>query len=321
MVVLIDKKDNRLIEEKLANDLSLTLKLLSPYKKRIKDIAIESTFNWYWLVDGLQERGYPVSLVNTTAVKQYDGLKYTDDRHDAFWLAHLSRLGILPTGFIYPVEHRSLRDLLRRRSQIVKVCSQQILSIQNQIWRSTGNKIGSQHLRQRKLQFEFDDKYVVESVKVNYRLMLNCLREIKNIESMLKSQLCDIENYEYLKSVPGVGEILSATITLETFDIKRFVRVNDYASYSRCVKSSRYSNDKKKGEGNRKNGNKYLSWAFHEAAHHAVRYYLPIKSFYEKKRSKTNGIVAIRAVAHKLARAAYWVMKDQKPFKMERAFN
>ena len=320
LLVLIDKNDSRLIEEKLPNDLSVTLDVLKPFKKRIRDIAIESTFNWYWLVDGLMQHGYPVSLVNTTAVKQYEGLKYSDDRHDAFWLAHLSRLGILPTGFIYPKDWRSVRDLLRRRSQIVKMRAQNILSVQNQIWRSTGFKVRSQSLQQSKIQFDFDDQFVVEGVKANYRLMKNCQREIWHIETLLKEKLSELNSFEHLKSIPGVGVILAATITLETFDISRFERVNDYASYARCVSSNRYSNDKKKGVGNRKNGNKYLSWAFHEAAHHAVRYYPPIKQFYEKKKTKTNGIIAIRAVAHKLARASYWIMKTGELFDMKRAF-
>jgi transposase len=91
-----------LYEKRLGNDLSLTLKALTPYLESLHGIAVESTFNWYWLVDGLQEHGYDLQLVNTAAVKQYDGLKYSDDHHDAFHLAHLMRLGILPTGTSTP---------------------------------------------------------------------------------------------------------------------------------------------------------------------------------------------------------------------------
>lgn len=320
LVVIIDSKDNRLVEEKLSNNIELTLKLLKPFRHRVKDIAIESTFNWYWLVDGLQNAGYPVSLVNTAKIKQYEGLKHSDDKHDAFWLAHLSRLNILPTGFIYPKEFRGLRDLMRRRAQLVRLCSQQILSIQNQIWRSTGHKVTSTQLRQKKLTFEFTDTYVVASVKANYQMMQCAMTEVRRIEKDVESTLKSLNKFPHLQTIPGVGKILSMTIALETWDINRFSRVNDYASYCRCVNSVRLSNDKKKSEGNRKNGNKYLSWAFHEAAHHAVRYNAPIKKFFERKREKTNGIVAIRAVAHKLARAAFWVMKNNEPFSMQRAF-
>jgi transposase len=96
--------------------------------------------------------------------------------------------------------------------------------------------------------------------------------------------------------------------------------VGQFASYARCVDSRRLSNGKKKGEGNRKNGNKYLAWAFVEASHHAVRCNERIRRFAQRKKAKVNGIVATKAVAHKLARACYHVLKDQVPFDSARAF-
>ncbi|VAX12443.1 ISGsu4, transposase [hydrothermal vent metagenome] len=110
-------------KKRLPNNLSLTLSLLAPYQNDLCGIAVESTFNWYWLVDGLEDAGYSLQLVNTAAVKQYDGLKYSDDHHDAFHLAHLMRLGILPTGYIYPREQRAVRDMLRRRAFLVRASS------------------------------------------------------------------------------------------------------------------------------------------------------------------------------------------------------
>ena len=147
VVVVIDEEDKRVLEKRLSNDLSLTLEALSPYRDTLRGIAVESTFNWYWLVDGLQEQGFKLHLVNTAAVTQYDGLKYSDDRHDAFHLAHLLRLGILPTGYIYPREQRAIRDLLRRRLSLVRTASMQLASVQSQIWRSTGVRISSGKLR------------------------------------------------------------------------------------------------------------------------------------------------------------------------------
>jgi transposase len=112
----------------------------------------------------------------------------------------------------------------------------------------------------------------------------------------------------------GIGKVLGLTITYEVGDIDRFAKVGNFASYCRLVKSARLSNGKPKGSGNTKNGNPYLSWAFSEAAHFAVRYHEPAKKFVQRKRAKTNGIVAIRALAHKLARASYYVMKDRVDF-------
>src|SRR4030042_6009903 len=106
LVCLLDEKDRVVYQKRLPNRLDRILSELSPYREALQGIAVESTFNWYWLVDGLMEAGYRVHLTNTWAAKQYEGLKYTDDRHDARWLAHLLSLGILPEGFIYPKEER-----------------------------------------------------------------------------------------------------------------------------------------------------------------------------------------------------------------------
>jgi len=136
MLTVIDEADRRVYERRLANDLAITKAALEPYRAELVAVAVESTFNWYWLVDGLMEAGFAVRLVNTAAVRQYEGLKHTDDKHDAFWLAHLMRLGILPTGYIYPKSERGLRDLARQRMRLVQHRSSLITSVQNQVWRS-----------------------------------------------------------------------------------------------------------------------------------------------------------------------------------------
>ena len=126
---LIDAEDKVFYRKKQGCDLEQILKGLETYQDSTEGIAVESTFNWYWLVDGLMEADYRVHLVNTAAVKQYEGLKHTDDDSDAFWLAHLLRLGILPTGFICPNPIRSVRDLLRKRGQLVRQRTSHILVI------------------------------------------------------------------------------------------------------------------------------------------------------------------------------------------------
>ena len=92
--------------------------------------------------------------------------------------------------------------------------------------------------------------------------------------------------FSFLKTVPGIGRILALTIMLETGEIKRFSTVGDYASYCRCVGSQKLSNGEKKGSGNTKNRNKYLAWAFVEAANFAIRYNARIKSFYRERRPR-----------------------------------
>ena len=119
-----------------------------PYRDELAGVVVESTYNWYWLVDGLKALGFDVRLANTVALKQYNGLKYTDDKTDARYLAHLLRLGILPEGYIYPLETRCVRDLLRRRSLLVRQRVTQHLSLQSLIARHTSKRLSSGQVRQ-----------------------------------------------------------------------------------------------------------------------------------------------------------------------------
>ena len=156
---------------------------------------------------------------------------------------------------------------------------------------------------------------------INNLNVFRCLEaQIDMIEKTVIRQIKLAPEFRLLKSVAGIGDILSLTIMLETGDIKRFEKVGNYASYCRCVDARRMSNGKKKGSGNSKNGNKYLAWAYVEAANFAIRYNPTIKRYYQKKKSKTNNVVAIKAVAHKLARACFYILRDQVPFDVKKAF-
>ncbi|MGR9117505.1 MAG: IS110 family transposase [Gammaproteobacteria bacterium] len=320
VIVVIDEHDQRIEERRIDNDLMHTLSVLNPYQDQLAGIAVESTFNWYWLVDGLQDAGFRVDWVNPAGIKQYEGLKYSDDRYDAFWLAHLMRLGLLKTGYIYPREQRAIRDLLRRRMQLVRTGSRQLICAQSQIWRSTGIRISCNQLKKTDVIVTLPDEATQLAVDSHLRVYQAISHEIAQLEQRIMAEIKPRDSYGIITSMTGVGPILGTTIVLETGDIGRFEQVGHYASYCRCVKSEKTSNGKKKGEGNAKSGNKYLSWAFSEAAHFAVRYEPLAKRFYERKRRKNNGIVAIRSVAHKLARAAYYMLRDQTRFDAARLF-
>jgi len=219
-------------------------------------------------------------LVNTVAVKQYDGLKYSGDFSDAHHLAHLMRLGILPTGYIYPREDRALRDLLRKRMQLVRQRTTQILSIQNLLARNLGKSLSGNVLKHwqaeniEALPLLPEQKLALASNLV----VMHCLDEqIALLERSILKRTSVKPEFLALKSVSGIGDVLAPTITLETGDITRFDGPGNFASYARAVDSRRESNGKKKGEGNTKCGNKYLAWAFVEAANFAVRYDAQIK--------------------------------------------
>ena len=324
VVTLIDERDQVVYRKRLTNDLSLILQQLSPYQCSLEGIAVESTYNWYWLVDGLMEAEYRAHLVNTAAVQQYEGLKYTDDDSDARWLAHILRLGILPEGHIYPKEERAVRDLLRKRSQLVRQKTANLLSIGNLLTRNTGSSISANRIKRLTAQEVgriLTDGDLALAVKANLSVMRCLEAEIATLERVVKERVKLKPAFRYLQTVNGIGETLALTIMLETGDIGRFATVGQFSSYCRCVRSEKISNGKRKGSGNTKNGNKYLAWAFVEAANFAVRYNPMIRRYYQRKKAKTNGIVGIKAVAHKVARACYYILRDQVPFEVARAFS
>lgn len=320
---VINEEDKRLFGKKLPNHLPTILQALGPFKKDIEGVVVESTYNWYWLVDGLMENGYSVHLANPSAIKQYEGLKHTDDNWDSFWLAHLLRLGILPEGYIYPKETRSVRDFLRRRLIYVKNRTSHIHSLQSLVSRALGIRISSRDiykLKTKAIKEMFDDPNLVAIAKHNLDTIQFLRRKIKEIEKCILSQVKLLKEFILLKTIPGIGDILALTIMLEVGDISRFNKVGDYSSYCRCVKTSRLTNNKNKGKGNSKNGNKYLSWAYVEAANFAIRFCPEAEKFYNRKTAKTKEVIARKALANKIARASYYIMRDHVAFDVKRLF-
>lgn len=284
---------------------------------------MESTFNWYWLVDGLMDAGHRAHLTNTWAVKQWEGLKHTDDRHDARWLAHLLALGILPEGYIYPRQERAVRDLLRRRAFLVRKRTSFLLSMRGAFECRTGLRTRSRDVKrwtEADVEAYLDDPAAVLGITCLLEPLKVVTAQIQTIEKEVLTRARLRDEFAPLQTVWGVGKVLALTIMYEVGDIARFSKVGNFASYCRLVKTARLSAGKSKGTGNRRNGNPYLSWAFSEAAHFAVRHHEVASRYFQRKRSKTNGIVAIRTVAHKLARASYYVVRDQVDFDPVKTF-
>ena len=278
-----------------------------------------------WMVDVLSEEGYPVHLANPTKIQQYSGLKYSDDKHDAFWLAEMLRLGILPEGYIYPKKERPIRDLLRKRGHLVRLRTWLIVSLQNIIARNRGGKLKGSDIKvltiDRVTPLLQENEDLALAGKESKESIDFMTRKIKAVEAALEEKTQLSSPYDLLLSIPGIGKIRALTIMLETGPIQRFPKVGNYTSYCRKVPSGRFSNDKKKGTGNRKNGNKYLSWAFAEASERARFYDAEARKYFTRKRQKTNAPVAHSALAHKLARAAYYIMRDGVIFRPDKAFS
>jgi len=324
VVTVTDEEDRVIAEKRLPNDLTRIVELLLPWRDELKAVVVESTYNWYWLVDGLQEAGFVVKLANTGAIKKYDGLKHSGDEADARQLAHLLRLGILPTGTILPPAHRAVRDLARKRMQLVRSRTSHIIAIENIAARQTGMKISSNQIKKMTadevVQMDFPAD-VALAINSNLAVVITLSEQIELLEKRLQEDMNERPEYSLLTSVPGIGRILASVILLEIGTVERFATVGNFASYARCVDSQHMSNGKKKGEGNTKNGNKYLSWAFVEAAYYGQRFCTEAKRFYDRKKAKTNTAVATKALAHKLARACYHMLKEQKPFDAGRCFS
>ncbi|HIK10750.1 MAG TPA: IS110 family transposase [Oscillatoriaceae cyanobacterium M33_DOE_052] len=321
---IIDAQGKRVFKKKLPNEIVLIRQALQPFQGELVGVAVESTYNWYWLVDGLMEEGYKVHLANPSAIQQYTGLKHADDKHDAFWLAEMLRLGILPEGYIYPKEERPVRDLLRKRGHLVRLRTSLVVSLQNILSRNLGRKLRVSDIKSlredRITSFLGMSEDIALAGRVSKEVIDQLTRQVYRIEWVVQKRIALKEAYRYLLTLPGVGKILALTIMLETGPISRFETVGDYVSYCRKVPSQWMSNGKWKGSGNRKNGNKYLSWAYAEASEFARRLYPEPRAYYDRKMQKTNAAVAHSALSNKLARAGYYVIRDQVPFRPEKLF-
>lgn len=191
-VGIINEEDQRLYQKRLPNQLEHILEALKPFKESMEGVVVESTYNWYWMVDGLQAHGYKLHLANPSAIKQYEGLKHTDDKWDSFWLAHMLRLNILPEGYIYPKEERPVRDLLRRRLLFVKHRTAHILSLQSMISRNIGTNMSCyaiKRLKQEAPETLFNSPHSILAAKSNIAVIHFLKERIKLIEKAVRSHI------------------------------------------------------------------------------------------------------------------------------------
>lgn len=207
--------------------------------------------------------------------------------------------------------------------QLVRHRTMHVLAVENVQARETGARMTGDRVKRldaRKVKALGLPEDVAVGMQANVAVIGTLNEEIAKLEKHLLERLEPRPEYALLGTAPGIGRILGPIILLETGSIERCAAVGNYASYARCVDSARLSNNKKKGEGNVRNGNKYLAWAFIEAANMARRWCPEARRFHDRKRAKTNAIVATKALAHKLARACYHMLKTGEPFDMKRCF-
>ena len=321
MIGIVDQSGKRLKHQKVDCELKQVLAVLAPYKKRLKSVAVESTYNWYWLVDGLRALSYPVVLANPAGIEQYSGIKCADDKNDAYFLAELQRLDILPTGYIYDAKLRPVRDLLRRRLNLVRHRSALLISFKSLYSRTTGGVMDLGRLKklepaQAAALYEHPANQLIAKTQKEHIEQLD--RSINRIDKAVLQSARELPYYDKLNTLPGIGKILGMTITMEVGEIQRFKSAGHFASYCRAVESKRTSNQKDKGQNNRKCGNKYLAWAFVEAANFAKRYDEPCRRWFDRKAARTNRVIATKALACKLAKAAWHVMAQNTDYERGR---
>ena len=197
------------------------------------------------------------------------------------------------------------------------------VSLQSLIARHSGQRLNTLQIKQLSKGdlADYLQGYALMGGEITHQARCWLENAVQRIERELQRHIKPREDYQLLQSMPGVGSVLGTTIALETGTIERFASPGNYASYARCVKSEKISNKKRKGQGNKKNGNKYLAWAFMEAGHYAAIWDSRIKRYYQRKKAKAHILVAKKAVANKLARACYHMLKRGEEFDVTRAFS
>jgi transposase len=218
VVSVLDEQDQVRFEKRLPNNLELIKASLEPYREEQLACVVESTYNWYWLVDGLMADGFDVRLAHTGAIVQYSGIKHSNDESDARHLSHLLRLGILPEGHIMPKEQRGVRDLLRRRMLLVHQRTLHHLSLQSLIVRYTGQRLSANQIKG--LEQDSLKGMLPETICVGAQVTLLAMRWLDQAIDLLEHEVQKLlqsrQDFQLLTSIPGVGKILGATIALET---------------------------------------------------------------------------------------------------------
>jgi transposase len=298
------------------------LKVIAPYRDGIV-VAAECMFTWYWLADLCTREQIPFVLGHALYMKAIHGGKAKNDRIDSGKIAALLRGGMIPQAYVYPREMRSTRDLLRRRNYLTRMRAELLSHIQNTNSQCNlpefGKKIAYK-IHRESVQEQFDDPDVRRSITADLEL-IDHLDQLKgNLERhILKNAREHDPNALYLlRTVHGIGPVLSLVILYEINHISRFPRVQDFVSYCRLVKCAKESAGKRHGTSGKKIGNAHLKWAFSEAAVLFLKGNpegLKFKKRLEKKHGKSK---ALSILAHKLGRATYYMLKRQKAFDMNK---
>jgi transposase len=318
---ILDQAGETLLHRNMTATPEALLKAIAPYREQIV-LAAECMFTWYWLADFCAEHGIPFVLGHALYMKAIHGGKAKNDKIDAHKIAVLLRGGMLPQAYVYPAEMRATRDLLRRRMHLARKRGELLAHVQNTNSQynlpAIGKKIAYKANRDGVAE-RFADPAVQKSIEIDLALIGHYDDVLRDVELTLvkTAKHHDANTLYLLQTVPGIGTILSLVLLYEIHDLERFPRVQDFASYCRLVKCARESAGKRSGTSGTKIGNAHLKWAFSEAAVLFLRDNpagQKLLTRLEKKHSKGK---ALTILAHKLARAVYYMLKRQTAFDLQ----
>jgi len=298
------------------------LKAITPYRDELV-VAVECMFTWYWLADLCQAEGIAFVLGHALYMKAIHGGKAKNDRIDAHKIAVLLRGGMLPEAYVYPAAMRATRDLLRRRLHFTRKRAELLTHIANTNSQynlpAFGKKLTYRANRADVAQ-RFAEPSVQQTIAVDLELIAHYDELLRELEYFILRTATghDANTLYRLRTVPGIGKILSLVLLYEIHDIRRFARPQELASYARLVKCAKESAGKVRGNGGRKIGNAHLKWAFSEAAVGFLRKNPEGKRYYERLVHKHGKGKALTVLAHKLARAVYHIWKHDQVFNQEK---
>jgi transposase len=318
---ILDQEGKILLHRDIKTDSDIFLKSIAPYREDVV-VAVECIFTWYWLADLCAAENIPFVLGHALYMKAIHGGKAKNDKIDAYKIAALLRGGMMPMAYVYPVEMRSTRDLLRRRNHLARKRAELLAHVQNTnhqynlpaIIKNLGKKGNRDGVARR-----FADECVQKSIELDLGLIDHYDQLLHRIEHEISliAKKYDADSYFRLRSIPGIGRILGLTILYEIHDIRRFPSVQDFVSYCRLVKCAKESAGKIMGSSGKKIGNAHLKWAFSEAAVLFLRRNPEAVAYRNKLARKHGAAKSLTILAHKLARAVYKILKQKEVFQPE----
>jgi transposase len=323
---ILDGDGNVLLHRNIVSSPATFLAAIKPFREGLV-VGVECMFAWYWLADLCCEEQIEFVLGHALYMRAVHGGKSKTDRIDAYKLAMLLRGGMFPVAYVYPAEMRSTRDLMRRRIYFVRKRSELLAHIQNTVTQynlpSVGADLGTESNRlllREQIAECFPDPGVQKMILADLAIIDSYGHTVteldREIEKTAKEHDCHA--ILLLRSIRGIGTILSLVMLYEIHDIGRFQTVQQFASYARLVKCAHESAGKKKGTGGAKMGNPHLKWAFSEAAMLFVRHNPSANKLMEHLVKIHGKGKALSIMAHKLGRAIYYMLKNNTPFDRKR---